>query len=143
MVRRLAVSLLFLYALPAQADEIPNPLIDYDGFVRNVAEVAVLRNTHRVSEEEFIRMAKDPDTVILDARSAEKFRLLHVKGARNLSHCGSGATRDQFFARPPFAIVSVCMTHFHSMPSRTQVDVSFTSCTTSSFLPRGASFCFT
>ncbi len=30
-------------------------------------------------------MAKDPDTVILDARSAEKFRMLHVKGARNLS----------------------------------------------------------
>jgi phage shock protein E len=85
MVNRLAVSLLFLYALPSQAEEILNPLIDYDGFRRNVAEVAVLRASHRVSEDEFIRMAADPATVILDARSAEKFRLLHVKGARNLS----------------------------------------------------------
>jgi phage shock protein E len=85
MVNRLAVSFLFLYALPSQAEEILNPLIDYDGFRRNVAEVAVLRASHRVSEEEFIRMAADPATVIVDARSAEKFRLLHVKGARNLS----------------------------------------------------------
>jgi phage shock protein E len=85
MVNRLAVSFLFLYALPSQAEEILNPLIDYDGFRRNVAEVAVLRASHRVSEDEFIRMAADPATVILDARSAEKFRLLHVKGARNLS----------------------------------------------------------
>jgi phage shock protein E len=30
-------------------------------------------------------MARDRKTVILDARSAEKFFLLHVKGARNLS----------------------------------------------------------
>jgi phage shock protein E len=85
MVNRLAVSFLFLYVLPSQAEEILNPLIDYDGFRRNVAEVAVLRTSHRVSEDEFIRMAADPATVILDARSAEKFRLLHVEGARNLS----------------------------------------------------------
>lgn len=85
MVNRLAVSLLFLYALPAPAAEAPNPLIDYDGFQRNVAEVAELRESRRISEEEFIRMAADPHTVILDARSAEMFRLLHVKGARNLS----------------------------------------------------------
>jgi hypothetical protein len=30
-------------------------------------------------------MAADPGTVILDARSAEKFALLHVQGAKNLS----------------------------------------------------------
>jgi hypothetical protein len=30
-------------------------------------------------------MARDRSTVILDARSAEKFALLHVKGAKNLS----------------------------------------------------------
>jgi phage shock protein E len=30
-------------------------------------------------------MAKGADTVVLDARSGEKFALLHVRGARNLS----------------------------------------------------------
>ena len=38
-----------------------------------------------MTEFEFMLMAGDPSTVILDARSAEKFALLHVKGAKNLS----------------------------------------------------------
>ena len=47
--------------------------------------MADLRESRRVSEEEFLELAGDPATVILDARSAEKYRLLHVRGARNLS----------------------------------------------------------
>ena len=69
---------------PARADE-GNRLIDYAGFARQVAEVGALRESRRVSEEEFLELARDPATVILDARSAEKYRLLHVRGARNLS----------------------------------------------------------
>ena len=63
MKKRFAVSLLCVVAVAAGADEIPNPYI----------------------EEQFIRMANEPGTVILDARSAEMFSLLHVEGARNLS----------------------------------------------------------
>jgi len=69
---------------PPRADE-GNRLIDYAGFARQVAEVGALRESRRVSEEEFLELARDPATVILDARSAEKYRLLHVRGARNLS----------------------------------------------------------
>jgi 3-mercaptopyruvate sulfurtransferase SseA len=67
-----------------RADE-GNRLIDYAGFTRQVAEVGALRESRRVSEDEFLELARDPATVILDARSAEKYRLLHVRGARNLS----------------------------------------------------------
>lgn len=74
-----------LFARAASAQEIPNRLIDYPGFQQGVEEVAFMRSERRVSEAEFIRMASDPATIILDARSAEKFALLHVKGARNLS----------------------------------------------------------
>jgi len=76
---------LLLAAAATSAEEIPNRLIDYDAFQRQVAEVRDLRGNHRVTEAQFARMAQDPATVILDARSAEKFALLHVKGARNLS----------------------------------------------------------
>ena len=38
-----------------------------------------------MSESEFLKMAGEPDTIILDARSKEKYNLLHVKGAINLS----------------------------------------------------------
>jgi hypothetical protein len=48
-------------------------------------EAARHRQTHRVSEAEFIRMSRQPGTVILDARSREKYEELHVKGAINLS----------------------------------------------------------
>ncbi|MBI3715958.1 MAG: rhodanese-like domain-containing protein [Betaproteobacteria bacterium] len=62
-----------------------NRLIDYDGFLAGAQEVAALRKERRISEEDFIRMSQEPGTVILDARSDGKYRMLHVRGARNLS----------------------------------------------------------
>ena len=64
---------------------IDNPLIDYGAFQSGVERVGQVRENLRLTEREFLRMAQDPSTVILDARSAEKFALLHVKGAKNLS----------------------------------------------------------
>jgi hypothetical protein len=61
-----------------------NPAIDMDGYLRISREAAQHRETRRVSEEEFIRMGRQPGTVVLDARSREKFAELHVKGAINL-----------------------------------------------------------
>ena len=69
----------------AQAAEIPNPLIDYAAFQSGVERVGTVREKHRVTEFEFVHMAGDASTVILDARSAEKYALLHVRGAKNLS----------------------------------------------------------
>jgi phage shock protein E len=82
---RAVVLCLLLSSVAACAAEIPNRLIDYPAFERNVEKVGKLRAKQRVSEEDFILMAADPKTVILDARSAEMFRLLHVAGATNLS----------------------------------------------------------
>lgn len=64
---------------------INNPAIDMDGYLRVATEAAAYRQSHRVTEDEFIRMAQEPGTIVLDARSGEKFGLLHVKGALNLS----------------------------------------------------------
>jgi hypothetical protein len=62
-----------------------NPAIDMDGYLRVSREAAAHRQTRRLSEEEFIRMSREPGTIILDARSKQKFDELHVKGAINLS----------------------------------------------------------
>src|ERR1700736_2801148 len=64
---------------------IQNPSIDMPGYLAVAKEAAVYREAHRVSEEEFIRMSGEPDTIILDARSREKFDELHIRGAINLS----------------------------------------------------------
>lgn len=82
---RLAVFALSLLAAPAFAADIPNRLIDYGSFQDNVSSVGSLRDSRRLTEREFLRLAAEPGTVILDARSAQKFALLHVKGAVNLS----------------------------------------------------------
>jgi len=64
---------------------IVNPAIDMDGFLRIANEAAEHRKTRRLTEEEFILMSQEPDTIILDARSKQMYELLHVKGAINLS----------------------------------------------------------
>jgi phage shock protein E len=85
-LRLAAASTLFLCGVvQAATAEIPNPQIDYQGFERSVAEVRGLRAQRRLTEEEFIRMAREPGTVVLDARSDRLYRLRHVQGAVNLS----------------------------------------------------------
>src|SRR5262245_61938882 len=69
----------------AQAPAPPNPNIDMNGHLRVSQEAAKHRETHRVSEADFITMSEQPGTIILDARSKEKFDMLHIKGAMNLS----------------------------------------------------------
>lgn len=64
---------------------IVNPAIDIDGHLRVSSEAAQHRATRRLSEEEFIKMSREPGTIILDARSQEKYNELHIKRAVNLS----------------------------------------------------------
>lgn len=61
-----------------------NPQIDYAGFAALTADVAAYREGRRVSLAEFQRMARQGDTLILDARSADAFRQGHIRGAVNL-----------------------------------------------------------
>ena len=83
---RLLLAIAAAGALPvAHAQEDANPAIDMDGYLRVSREAAKHRETRRVSEEEFIRMSRQRGTVVLDARSREKYDELHVKGAINLS----------------------------------------------------------
>jgi hypothetical protein len=94
---------IFCVGLPAQAQDKPdaaipntpiedkrfklivNPAIDMKGFLAVSDEAARHRETRRLTEEEFILMSQEPGTIILDARSSEMYKLLHVKGAINLS----------------------------------------------------------
>ncbi len=73
-----------LPAVSAFADP-DNPNIDMSGFLKVANEAAAQRQTHRISEDEFIRMSREPGTVVFDARSRAKYDLLHVAGAINLS----------------------------------------------------------
>ena len=84
----LAAAAMLALATVARAeaqDVIENPAIDMPGYLHAASKAALYRDRHRVTEREFARLARLPDTVILDARSREKYDLMHVAGAINLS----------------------------------------------------------
>ncbi len=63
----------------------PNPQIDANAFLTVTSQALQHREQRRITEAEFLHMANEAGTVVLDARSSEKFRELHVKSAVNLS----------------------------------------------------------
>jgi hypothetical protein len=84
----LAFAVIAFAALPVFAQknvEIPNPSIDMKGFLKVAAKAAKHREARRLTEDEFIRMSREPGVVILDARSKQKYDELHIDGAVNLS----------------------------------------------------------
>lgn len=83
----LSACVVVLAATPcvASAEAPDNPAINMNAYLTVATQAAAHREARRLSEADFRRMANEPGTVVLDARSREKFELLHVKGALNLS----------------------------------------------------------
>ncbi|GBF41236.1 rhodanese-like thiosulfate sulfurtransferase [Leptospira ellinghausenii] len=95
MNRTIIVSLLLitvsLLAKPVEKQKkqpklkpIPNRLIDYGEFKKIVNRSETERENHRLTEDQFLKMMSEDGVVVLDARSENRFRLLHIKGAVNL-----------------------------------------------------------
>jgi len=90
-MNRLVLTLVISGGLPFagstadRKDSIPNPAIDMAGYLKVAEEAAKHRESRRLTEADFIRMSREEGTIVLDARSKEKYDLLHIKGAINLS----------------------------------------------------------
>ena len=99
------ILLLFVFlshASTAQVPEprqIPNNNIDFTGFAALVSQLEPLREAYRITEADFIEMAKEDDTIILDTRSAAKYAELHIEGAVHLNF--SDITSDTLAAIIP------------------------------------------
>lgn len=70
--------------LRAEAPVPANPRIDYAGFQRLVIETGPVREAHRLSEDAFLALMREPGVVLLDARTERRYRRLHIEGAVNL-----------------------------------------------------------
>lgn len=81
-----AALLLVSWTVAAQAQTLAlNPRIDAEAFLTVTKDALRHREGRRISEADFLRLSAEPGTIVLDARSGEKYRELHIAGARNLS----------------------------------------------------------
>lgn len=84
-----ALAAFTLTAIPiaiAQQKDAPqsSAQIDYPGFQTLTREVESYRAGRLVTLADFQRMAREPNTIILDARSADAYAQGHIEGAVNL-----------------------------------------------------------
>lgn len=70
-------------AAPAQAPY-PTARVSFDDFKALVSEVEPHRARRLIDFNTFLRMSQEPNTIILDARSAFRFERKHLVGARSL-----------------------------------------------------------
>ena len=116
-MRTLVGCVMLLLTLSTGAKEPPNPRIDSEAYLRLANEAVAHRESRRISEDEFIRLARKPGVVILDARSRAKYDALHVKGAVNLNF--SDITVDSLHALAPdksATILIYCNNNFADAP---------------------------
>lgn len=73
-----------LAATPAPDPALANPAIDMDGFLDVARDAAVHRESRRLTEAQFLRMMAEPGTIVLDARSSDRYVMQHIRGAVNL-----------------------------------------------------------
>jgi 3-mercaptopyruvate sulfurtransferase SseA len=99
------------------ADQIPNPLIDYKEFQKIVADSAGERESHRLTEPQFIQAMADKQAVLLDARSASKFELRHIRGAVNLPFTDfTAGTLAKVIPAKDAKILIYCNNNFEGSP---------------------------
>lgn len=81
----LAIVTFISIGLAASAQERVEPAeVDFAGFLDLSDEVFEYREARLLTLEDFNQMSADPDTIILDARSAYAFEMGHIAGAVNL-----------------------------------------------------------
>lgn len=68
----------------AESMNYPKALANYGDFKELVGQVEQYRQQRLVSLSDFLRMQKEPNTVVLDTRSANRYAARHLKGAISL-----------------------------------------------------------
>ncbi len=63
---------------------------DFNTFLAQVQAVQAIREQRLLSAAQFAKMAKEPKTIVLDARGESDFVVLHVQGAVNLPYTSMG-----------------------------------------------------
>jgi hypothetical protein len=91
----------------------PKALSSYNDFKALVAEVEQHRAQRLVTFNKFIAMSKEPKTIILDTRSADRYEKKHIKGAVHLSFTDFTQTSlNRLIPDPTTRILIYCNNNF-------------------------------
>lgn len=89
------------------------PYVNYEFFENLVKEVKPYRAERLIEFDQFLEMGKDKNTLILDARSREKYNELHIKGAINLPFAEfTQQSLDALIPSPETRILIYCNNNF-------------------------------
>src|SRR4051794_13099340 len=69
----------------AQNAAVPKARVSFEDFKQLVSEVEAHRANRLVDLDTFLKMAREPGVVILDARSTFRFDRIHLRGAKHLA----------------------------------------------------------
>jgi hypothetical protein len=106
-----AIILCALTPLPARAQPRPG-LIDNAGFAEPTSDLAAYRQTRLIGLDTFNAMKADPETIVIDARSASSYALGHIKGAVNLDFSDiSAGMLSEIIGSKQRRILIYCHTH--------------------------------
>lgn len=104
----------FVFGQDKSKDQIKNSKIDYQEFLMNANKAEEHRSKRRLLEKEFIEKSKEKGVIILDARSKDKYDLLHIKGAVNLPFADiATASLNQLIPDKETTILIYCNNNFH------------------------------
>jgi phage shock protein E len=104
-------------AAGAEPAALQNPAIDSAAYLRVVNAAIAHRATHRLTEDEFIALSALPGTVVLDARSSERYQALHVQGAVNLPFPDiTAASLAALIPDPDTRVLIYCNNNFRGAP---------------------------
>lgn len=88
---------------------------DFDLFVKTAQRVQQEREQRLLSAKQFVQMASEPGTVVLDARSESSFELVRVKGSKNLPYTNFGeATLSKLIPDHQTKILIYCRNNLES-----------------------------
>jgi hypothetical protein len=89
MIRRIfALTVILLVVTDvalAEPKNYPRANVSFDDFKGLVEDVERHRSKRLIDLETFLKMSKEPGTIILDSRSDFRFERIHIKGSKHLS----------------------------------------------------------
>jgi len=103
---------------------------DSEGFLNAAHEAESSRGSRRIDEATFARMAAEPKTVVLDARSSDHWRQLRVKGSMNLLYTDfTAAALERLIPSRDTRVLIYCRNNIrdtrHALPLPTQTQQTF------------------